>query len=510
MKGSTLVKKATDRLNRHWNLDMAPDADIPANGFILTFFLAVGTYAVYYMAIGFLDRYMGKIPELLLKLDHLMAAVVAVIVAVTLTAAAFRSRSAVEAVKRVAGVLHCPAWYPAALFFLVITVCAVLTDRHQPGTFADNRGCLYDVCVCVFILLPVGMCLGRSGRYIPIRKIFPVFLWGYSLFVLYGFLALMFPDTFGSEGIYMERYRFYLFSNPNTTAMICTAMMIGAVPLFLTEGRTKRILLVLSYIMLYVCLMFTDSRTSIIAVTVSLSAAAVLLAMKWKRPAWKRALAGGSAVVMILLLFLGGQKGFTPLRIAVSDSAVQEISEAAPAVPVEQAGSALPQFSPEQVQRPLLTKDLNERTDIWKSAVEILKTDPHSALHGCSPNEIPKRLMPYLGRQIYTHNQLLEVVMAYGIPALLVFFLWMMMLAWKSLKVGLGVLQDKVPVCVSLMPLVLLELVINNMAEGVLLFYRYPVGQLFFLVAGCVIGTAVTMDKADSRGRAAGMAETKA
>ena len=81
----------------------------------------------------------------------------------------------------------------------------------------------------------------------------------------------------------------------------------------------------------------------------------------------------------------------------------------------------------------------------------------------------------------------MEVAMAYGVPAMALYILWLAALAMRSLKVGLS-LREEQPMTGPILAVLLLVMVVNNLAEATLLFYRYFNGSVFFLTAGYICG----------------------
>ena len=94
-----------------------------------------------------------------------------------------------------------------------------------------------------------------------------------------------------------------------------------------------------------------------------------------------------------------------------------------------------------------------------------------------------------VGKSFYTHNQFLEILLGQGIGCLALYTIWLIFVFRKSLVIGLSG-KDVSPGSVWALPLILLTMVINNLAECVLVAREYYIGCLFFLVAGYVCGLA--------------------
>ena len=125
---------------------------------------------------------------------------------------------------------------------------------------------------------------------------------------------------------------------------------------------------------------------------------------------------------------------------------------------------------------------------IWSNAVELMTDNLQNALIGVSPKRLSNVLGKKIGAEndIYTHNQFLEVGLATGIPSLIIFIVFLILLARKCIIIGFSgnwgdTWKNKV------IPLIILSLVIGNLMEALLLYHNYFSGCIFILLAGwCV------------------------
>jgi len=124
------------------------------------------------------------------------------------------------------------------------------------------------------------------------------------------------------------------------------------------------------------------------------------------------------------------------------------------------------------------------RIKAWKTACKALKNEPGLWLRGCGPYNIPDVLVANgVINPKNTHNQLLELLLGYGLAPLAVFLLWLVWLARKCVVLGLDKTSDW---ALRVLAAGILAMVICNMLEARLLFYRYFIGSMFFLLAGLV------------------------
>ena len=126
------------------------------------------------------------------------------------------------------------------------------------------------------------------------------------------------------------------------------------------------------------------------------------------------------------------------------------------------------------------------RKKIWLTVIRGALKDPHLLLHGVSMANTSDWVAPRFGRPMRTHNQLLEVLVAQGVPALALFVFWLFWLAGKSLRL----LAAPVRGVHWLLPLPLMLLVAHNMLEMMLVGRPHVVSGFFYLIAGYVAGFA--------------------
>ena len=131
--------------------------------------------------------------------------------------------------------------------------------------------------------------------------------------------------------------------------------------------------------------------------------------------------------------------------------------------------------------------ELGGLRELWISVlIHVFKT-PGLLLHGCTQSSTPTIVEALTGKSYNTHNQILEVLLAYGLPSALLFLSWLACVAGKSLSLSFDPGADHGR---WMLPSVLLLLVVNNMAETMLVARGHFVGGLFFLIAGYVCGMA--------------------
>ena len=131
--------------------------------------------------------------------------------------------------------------------------------------------------------------------------------------------------------------------------------------------------------------------------------------------------------------------------------------------------------------------ELGGRKDVWRSVILHVFHNPGLLLHGCTQSSTVMTVEALIGKNYNTHNQFLEVLLAYGLPSMLLFLAWLIPVARNSIALGLDV---EAPDNRWMLPAVLLLLIVNNMAETMLVGRGHFVGGMFFLIAGYVCAMA--------------------
>jgi len=134
------------------------------------------------------------------------------------------------------------------------------------------------------------------------------------------------------------------------------------------------------------------------------------------------------------------------------------------------------------------------RMDTWIVALKIMVLNVKRFLFGTSPvGVIP--MLAYVGQTSngwYTHNQFLEMGVAFGVPGMLMYIGWLVLVARSCLRIGLGN-SESVSTADRVLPLIVLLLVVCNLTEGMLVGNTYMPGCVFFLLSGWVCVKARTL-----------------
>lgn len=155
------------------------------------------------------------------------------------------------------------------------------------------------------------------------------------------------------------------------------------------------------------------------------------------------------------------------------------------------------------------------RLHIWGYAMKAITKSPQTIRHGVTPGHIFSAMDEAAGRRIklYTHNQFLEVALALGIPALIVFIGFFFYTIYNAVTLFRYTKYEPLSIVT---PVFLLVFILANMTEATLLFHRIFSSYVFFFVCGWInergilIRNHLRRRQARANGRAAVRTRTSA
>ncbi len=133
--------------------------------------------------------------------------------------------------------------------------------------------------------------------------------------------------------------------------------------------------------------------------------------------------------------------------------------------------------------------NLSGRIGIWKAAVRAIfgyngtRSTFRNALFGYTFAGVPSVIGAICGGQMYTHNQYLEIGAAMGIPALMGYIAFSVVLGIRGARILLAE-RGRVTLQERFIIILILSLVIGNLPEGRLIGNGYMTGCFFFLMCG--------------------------
>jgi len=402
-----------------------------------------------------------------------------------------------------------PIFLVALVWCVWSFVACFLSVAEGRASLSGNVRYLYYMAVSLIVIFPLGYHLGRGRRMELLHAAFDLCYAVFLLYVLYVYYRFLRGDFFfttlgGNEfNYYIPRIRFGL--NQNNTAAYSAFFLLGGFYRFRAlRSGWKKALLVLSEVVFFTVFAYSESRASIIAMAVAMGAMG-------GGAVYQRRKKGGVATVLLSLLCAAAAAALTVgliygalhvlhvLQAAIlragtlpAAAAAESAASAAGNTAEGAAGDAAESAAANNLEARGLTggnaATLGERKTVWLAVIRDILRDRHLLVHGCSQASVSGEVFALVGQRYNTHNQLLEVLLAYGLPALALFCVWLVWLAGKSLSLGLNRSEAGDPGW--MLPPILLLLIVNNMAETMLVARIHFVGFLFFLLAGYTGGLA--------------------
>ena len=138
-------------------------------------------------------------------------------------------------------------------------------------------------------------------------------------------------------------------------------------------------------------------------------------------------------------------------------------------------------------ERDLELSYLSGRGDIWECALKAMISDVKTFFFGVTQGNVNETIgVMSNGRFVmYTHNQILEVGLAIGVPGMLLFVGWLMLIARDCWEISFK--KNSLSIINRLIPFVVLYLVLSNMVEAIIFFKGRFTECIFMVVCGwCV------------------------
>ncbi|MBR6114368.1 MAG: O-antigen ligase family protein [Oscillospiraceae bacterium] len=384
----------------------------------------------------------------------------------------------------------------ALLFVWVVWayIACLLAIREGRASFYHNVRYLFYQTADMLVLFPLGLYFARRDDTALLRRLFDICLLLTAARLAFAFVSFFggrvrFTAFFGHEFDFTGS-RVMFGENSNQTGAYTAFFLAAGICRFPSIRKTAgRVLFAAAELIVFAAFVMAESRGALIglAVTIAVWAGAAAWHRSKKSPALSVLIAlvcAAAAAGVFLLAFYWLRGGLNALQRRILQSAAASAPGDAPAA----VGAADAQL------RDLLgasASNLGGRRKIWLAVVRNAFGDRHILLHGTTMANTSDWVATFMHRAFRTHNQLLEVLAAQGLPALALFLAWLVWLAGKSLALGL----DRRCGTRWMLPLPLLTLIIHNMVEMMLVGRTHIVGCFFFLIAGAVAGFAPAKEK---------------
>ena len=358
------------------------------------------------------------------------------------------------------------------MFLWLILSCAVRTISGGEDFFTSNSNYISDF-ETIFIVYLLGRYSAKTEIPKRIRIVLQALLivvsalMAYILFIIFtnrsidtpnsGFIGMRFGTAFQ-----INCHRNYVGAGAMILVLLCLFLI------FRSKHTGLKILYSVLFAIHYIALIISSSRTGLISAVVGF--AAMITVMVYNRcnafSTGKRVLVSvGSSLISGAIFFLMRYPIYALYSYIVGNFGGNSLNSRV----IMDASAAT----------------LSSRTVIWRYCMQIITT-PRTLLTGVTPEGVAGALLDVSNnglRYPHAHNQILEVGVALGIPALIAFAVWLVIIAIRSLKV---LITGKRNTLIMVVPFLILAIMLDNMAERYCLFYGYFISYIFFFLCGYI------------------------
>lgn len=352
----------------------------------------------------------------------------------------------------------------------MILSCLSMTVTYGSDWVSYNNAAILNTAVEILLAFPLGYVLIREKKNTIGGILLHILVMGWTLFITYVLINVFQGKTVvapNGGGLLMKDGSLCLNCNRNTTGswemlffIVCFFMMLW------NRKRSLRIIYAVATFIHYFALTLSSSRAAIFSVLfgmMAMTGIAVYLRLGKQKMARKLAIALASALVAGAAFYFLRPLVFKLLALCTGSS---------------------------ESGREMIYQDrtLSGRTDIWRWTIEGIFTSFRCAMFGVTPRSTPEMIAQMSNgavKDMYTHNQILEIAASIGIPGLCIALAWFAIILKDSYKLFF-VQKDMTPMLA--IPVMILVLMLANMMEAYLVFYDHIDGYVFFLLCGLLYG----------------------
>jgi len=368
-------------------------------------------------------------------------------------------------------------WVLLAALFAWYILCCLVYGKGSTALIRGYEWWILDLAICIFIMFPMGKAIGAKAakKWMEIiMHALMVFSTGFIVWALWNLFRLNIVTL--PNGLQMgmtSNYAFYAGVNQNIGAAIGVCMVMISVYMIATQCWMLKLVYAIALVPHLIATLLTNSRGSYLSLQVALPV--IMFMAMWntmkngkqlKRVLLSCVTAGVTAVVFwwlrgaVFELF----EAVTHLRelLGVEENVVREIG-------VESA-----------------------RLKIWHSTLHVMVSSVQRFFFGVPLGDTSYAIQEAMSKLYgsstlfaHAHNIILQVGLCMGVPAMIAFVVFLVMLAVRCIRVGIGMVKG----CFSgvyVLPATVLAMVIINMFEAFLVFYVSITACVFFLFSGWI------------------------
>ena len=363
----------------------------------------------------------------------------------------------------------------AVLFFWYVLCVLSANETYTANFWQLNDTMLFDTAISFFVLFTFGYLFrGDSGRR-PIEIFFYVLtalLTAAMIYVLFTVLkpAVITLPAGGQIGMGKHRGTLRLFINchPNTTGAIAELVLMICVYFAVTKKGIVRWLYVAAAAVHYVILILSDSRTCLVSTAVTLG---ILTVFGLSRKIKEKKLLKKLLIVVLAGVVCGGLILFLRQFVRSGYEAVSHFSTYTGVDSAATMGE--------------IEATTNDRSGLWKGAFQSAFSSVRNAFFGMTPAGVISEIKKWTGRELYTHNQFCEVLVSNGVPGVLMYLAWLVLIAKACIETLSGKNKDSFKGIEVFIGMIFM-MVIANLMEATLMYYHWFPEEMFFLLCGFV------------------------
>lgn len=381
-------------------------------------------------------------------------------------------------------------------FFISIVINAALDGQVR---YTVNSKYLFDILLNVFVTYPIGRYYVRHKFPKGLEIFFHIVITAITVYMVYIICNVFNGETvrtFYNGKIGMNRlefsgipeYHLQINSHHNTSGAFAGSFMLICIILSVLKKGFFRILYILEAFVNSIILILTNSRSTFISGAVYLSLYLGLIlyfVLKHKLINYNTV----KKKIMVWLLSLFSVIGAFYIMSSLRDSVFTVYRKCTQdEIVIEESASSSYDKEHNFVEaRDLDVSNLMSRDLIWSYAIQGMIMNNRNLLIGVTPPGIVTTIGDIGGPEfyVYSHNQLLEIGLGLGLPAMVIFAIWLIILANRCVIIGFAE-ETRLSLQQKLVPLLVLYLVMFNMVEAILFFGNSFIGGLFmFSSAWC-------------------------
>ncbi len=378
-----------------------------------------------------------------------------------------------------------PEFILFVLFFIWSFICTIVSESgHTAGFFQSlfnafknsfmlliDDSTLFDTFVSVFIIFIMAYVFRGNSAWKMMESIFHILCAGLTVLMIYVLYIVCNPgiDLPFSAGIGMSEVgRLGINCNPNTTGAIAEIILLMCLYMVITKKGLLRWLYSAAMIVHYLILILSNSRACILSTGIAVAAIVGKLcydALK-NKALWQRVLLTVFVVTAVAGFIIGMKKPIYYVYEAISHFSV---------INGKYDATREAEFT------------FSLRTELWAAALKSIFQDAKHFFFGVTPYGVAREMSIWTEshRIAYTHNQFLEIAVAHGIPALMMYLGWLGMVARSCVRIVGGGQKETHKGLIVLAGMILM-LVLSNLMEATLMYYQLFMEGIFFLISGMV------------------------